>query len=123
MLDAILAGKCPRCRKGDMFPYRPYDLKRFSRMNRQCPSCGLVFETEPGFFYGAMYVSYAFSVFILFLMGLVVYLLFEDPPVWVYGIFASLPILILHPFIYRYSRIVYIHLFGGIHYRPDHDDK
>ena len=59
---ALLAGKCPRCRQGKMFPYPAYDLKRFAKMNEDCPVCGLHFEREPGFFVGAMYVNYALAV-------------------------------------------------------------
>ena len=31
-------------------------------MNEKCPSCQFKFEKEPGFFFGAMYVSYALSI-------------------------------------------------------------
>jgi len=104
-----------------MFPYHLYDLKRYEVMNKNCPDCGLVFEIEPGFFYGAMYVSYAFSMFILILTGLVVYISFDDASVWIYALLVTIPILILHPVMFRYSRVVFLHLFGGIHYQPNGD--
>ena len=31
-------------------------------MNEVCPACGLRFEREPGYFLGAMYISYAMAV-------------------------------------------------------------
>jgi hypothetical protein len=31
-------------------------------MNSSCPSCGVAFEKEPGYFVGAMYFSYFLSV-------------------------------------------------------------
>ena len=34
-------------------------------MSKRCPACGLKFEREPGYFFGAMYVSYFLSVGIL----------------------------------------------------------
>src|SRR5271155_4411203 len=55
---ALLKLRCPRCREGRMF-------KSLVRMNDPCPVCGLVFEREPGYFLGAMYVSYALAVMIL----------------------------------------------------------
>lgn len=43
--------RCPRCGKGHLFE------RRF-RMFEQCPVCHLVFEREPGYFVGAIYVNY-----------------------------------------------------------------
>jgi len=55
--------KCPRCRTGDMFrTRRPYDLKRFMKMNERCPVCGQRMEIEIGFYYGTSYISYALTV-------------------------------------------------------------
>jgi len=31
-------------------------------MNERCPSCNLKFEREPGYFMGAMYISYLISI-------------------------------------------------------------
>lgn len=31
-------------------------------MPDHCPECGLSFMPEPGFYYGAMYVSYALTI-------------------------------------------------------------
>ncbi len=50
-LRAILRQRCPVCCQGAMF------RGRFA-MNPTCPVCGHRFEREPGFFQGAMYVSY-----------------------------------------------------------------
>ncbi len=91
-------------------------------MHKNCPYCGQLFEIEPGFFIGAMYVSYAFTVFILILVGIFMFLVFKDPPVLLFAGISIPAILILHPVIFRYSRVVYLHLFGGIRYQPD-DDK
>jgi uncharacterized protein (DUF983 family) len=121
-LEALVRAKCPKCRKGRMFPDPVYRLNGFGKMNRRCPVCGLSFEIEPGFYYGAMFVSYAFSVIIFFIVGISLYLFFRDPPVLVYVLSTFLTILMLYPFTFRYSRVIFLHLFGGIHYRPD-DDK
>ena len=90
-------------------------------MYKNCPNCGLLFEIEPGFFIGAMYVSYAFSILILLLVGLLMYLFIGDPPIWAYAVCAILPIVTLHPVIFRYSRVLYLHIFGGIRYTPNGD--
>ncbi|WP_246164212.1 DUF983 domain-containing protein [Xanthovirga aplysinae] len=85
-------------------------------MNKSCPHCGLVFEREPGFFIGAMYVSYAFIVAIFITVALVLNYGFGDPDLWVY-IFSVLGVvLIFLPLIVRYSRVLYLNGFGGIKY-------
>lgn len=58
----IAKGKCPDCGKGDV-----YEKKRrwiqLPKMNSNCEHCGYNFNGEPGYFLGAMYVSYAMAVF------------------------------------------------------------
>ncbi len=120
-INAILAAKCPQCRKGDIFPFRAYDLKHFAKMYESCTYCGRSYEVEPGFFMGAMYVSYAFCVFVLVLIGILMFIIFADPPVWLYAVLSAIFIVILHPVIFRYSRVIYLHLFGGIRYSPNGD--
>jgi len=59
----LFACKCPRCRKGDMFEYKnPWQLKNTMKMNKTCPVCGQPLDLEPGFYFGAAYVSYALTV-------------------------------------------------------------
>src|SRR3546814_6682898 len=60
-LKAALQAKFPRCREGNMFTGKTYALKA-QKMNETCPHCGLRYEREPGYFYVAMFVSYAFAM-------------------------------------------------------------
>jgi len=72
-----------------------------------CPHCDLKFEKEPGYFYAAMYVSYAFVVAELVTACVGTYILtgnLESP--WLYLSVAVAVSLILAPFNYRYSRVV-----------------
>jgi hypothetical protein len=86
-------------------------------MNEACPHCGVRLEPEPGFYQGAMYVGYAFTVVVLVTIGIILYLL-GDPSEWVYiGVIIGI-MLLLSPLNYRYSRIVYLYFFGGIKYKP-----
>ena len=76
-------------------------------MHKQCPSCGLLFEREPGYFLGAMFVSYVLSavlltVFILLLRG-IPRLLWSDRI-----IIACLLFLPFVPFVFRVSRVIWI---------------
>src|SRR5688572_26479001 len=74
MLSAMLHAKCPKCRRGDMFSGRPYSLAT-NKINLNCPRCGLYFEIEPGYFYAAMYVSYALNVGASFALAMLTYLI------------------------------------------------
>lgn len=86
-------------------------------MNNQCPRCGVHFEPEPGFYQGAMYVSYAFTIAFLVAISAVLYVS-GNPSEWVYiGCIIAVMVLFA-PFNYRYSRIVYLYLFGGIKFDP-----
>ena len=115
-LVAVLKGKCPRCRQGQIFTYPAASL-RFNTMNDTCPYCGVRLEPEPGFYQGAMYVGYGFTVTCILLVGIILYLL-GDPSEWVYiGVSISV-MLLLVPWNYRYSRILYLYWFGGIAYNP-----
>ena len=81
-----------------------------------CPACGQNYFPEPGFYYGAMFISYIGSAF--FCLGFVMLLH------WVFdwsmaGSFAMLLIVtgILFVWWFRFSRAVYFHLVTR--YKPD----
>lgn len=115
---AILHGKCPRCRKGDIFKHSSLNIPGFSKMHSHCPVCELNYEREPGFFFGAMYISYAFSVGIFITVG-VALSFFGDFSLNTYLIVVVSTVVLLLPFLFRYSRILFLHFFGGI----DFDSK
>jgi len=60
-LQAAVQGRCPRCRTGNVFAGPMYGWKA-QKMNETCPHCGVRYEREPGYFYVAMFVSYALIV-------------------------------------------------------------
>lgn len=120
--DAILWGKCPRCRQGSMFVYPFYNYFRSASMHENCPSCNLRFEIEPGFFFGAMYISYAFSVALFATIGVALSVL-GDYPVYYYIIAIVIAEILLFPLMFRYSRILFLHLFGGVRYDPGYAER
>lgn len=61
--------KCPKCGTGNTFK-KNNRLFKIPQMHPNCPSCGFKFEREPGYFIGAMYVSYGLAV----LLGIVTFL-------------------------------------------------
>jgi hypothetical protein len=86
-------------------------------MNNECPYCGVRLEPEPGFYQGAMYVGYGFTVGFILVIGLILYFL-ADPADWVYIATIIGFMILFAPLNYRYSRILYLHFFGGIKYNP-----
>ena len=103
-----------------MFVSAKYDLKKFDKMHKNCAHCGLNFELEPGYYTGAMYVSYAFSVAIFVIVGFSLFIFFNDPEIYVYVLTILMAIVILFPLLFRYSRVIYLHVFGGVDYKPDY---
>ncbi|MEP0367581.1 MAG: DUF983 domain-containing protein [Cyclobacteriaceae bacterium] len=118
LFQAIIQCKCPQCREGNMFTNKPYDLKRFGKMPENCPKCDFRFEREPGFFYGAMYVSYALSVGIFLTTVFVLYFLLDDPSIETYVISVGVMAIVLYPLTFRYSRVIFVNLFSGVKYDP-----
>ena len=115
-MEALVQGKCPVCRKGDIFTYPLKRIAKFNLMNETCPHCGVRLEPEPGFYQGAMYVSYGFTVAVIVMMTVILYLA-GNPSEWT-AIFIIIAVMILiAPLNYRYSRIIYLYLFGGLKYK------
>ncbi len=110
-LYSILANKCPRCHKGNFFETgNPYDLKRFTKMNGQCPVCKEDFNRETGFYFGAAYVSYGLTVG----FGIGLYLLlcvWGNVDTASFVIIFSLLLIALLPVFFRFSRLIWINLF------------
>lgn len=107
-LKAVLHSRCPKCREGKMFVGYVYGFKK-QRFNEICPYCGFRFEIEPGYFYAAMYVSYAMVVAQAVTCGLLTYKLTESESPWLYMAVLILTILIFAPFNFRYARLILLH--------------
>jgi uncharacterized protein (DUF983 family) len=117
-IQAIGEARCPRCREGKMFLYPFWRVDKFSEMHDKCPACGLKFEIEPGFWYGAMFVSYANTIALLVVLGVTIFYLFNDPPVMYYIVPITVLSVLTVPFNFRISRAVFLHLFGFVEYKP-----
>jgi uncharacterized protein (DUF983 family) len=118
-LWAMLHARCPKCRRGNMFKGGMYSFGG-NNMLEACPRCHLHFEIEPGYFYAAMYVSYAFNVAEAVTISFITYWLtgnMESP--WLYLAVILVGCFLLAPLNYRYSRIILLYwLSPKIHYQP-----
>jgi len=78
-------------------------------MHEECNACGLHYELEPGFFQGAMYVSYALGV------ALSVGVLLLDIAIGFnalhYFILNTLVLIGMAPLLFRWARAIYLNIF------------
>lgn len=109
---SILNSKCPRCHEGDFYlSDHPYQLKNFGKNYENCSECGFKYEKEPGFFYGAMYVSYALTVAFSVAIGVAIFVLFPSSTVTVYITGILVGLVALFPLSYRLSRVIWMNFF------------
>ncbi|WP_081981214.1 DUF983 domain-containing protein [Sphingobacterium sp. SYP-B4668] len=121
--SALAQSKCPKCRIGYVFEGPVYGFRK-QKMNESCPHCGVKFEVEPGYFYAAMYVSYAFSVAEVVSLAVGTYMLSKSESPWVYLGVLIFTILLFAPFNFRYSRLVLLHyLTPKISYNPRYEEE
>ena len=111
LVTHLLANKCPHCGKGHV--YQNGNFARFgnSKMNGSCPECHISFTKDPGFYWGAMYVSYALAM----LEAIVTYgvtRILGAPAFHPVHLFLMLLVLLLcSPFNFRMSRLIWLYLF------------
>lgn len=115
---AVTNVKCPRCQEADMFPTGSFSFDKPFEMKEECDHCGLDFFPEPGYYYGAMFISYVFTGF--FCIGFVLF--FHWVLDWSTGASFALLIAILALFfvyIFRVARALYL----GLHVSYDPNAK
>jgi uncharacterized protein (DUF983 family) len=103
----ILRQRCPRCRTGRIFRYSIF--RGFPKMHDRCPVCDLRFDREPGYFLGAMYVSYGLGIVIVVFIAA---LLWSVTGWWITKdtIWAVVLFLPFAPSITLFARVLWIYL-------------
>lgn len=109
-LIALIKGKCPQCRDGKVFTNKATNLKKFKNMHDDCPNCGVKFESEPGFFWGAMYFSYAYSVASFIVIGFFFFTFSNDVNLTYYITSVVMFTLITSPLSFRMSRLLMMYI-------------
>lgn len=121
----MLHCKCPRCRRGNLYVGGAYQFGSRKILDK-CAHCGLHYEIEPGYFYAAMYVSYALNVAEAVTLGVGTYILTHNTTApWLYIGVILAGCFILAPLNFRYARVILLFLLSPkIHYQPylDTDD-
>lgn len=78
-------------------------------MHDRCPSCGLLFNREPGYFLGAMYVSYGLALVMITAFGAVLWAVtnWRVDKIAIWAVVLFLP---FAPMLTLLSRVVWIYL-------------
>lgn len=120
-LNSILTGSCPKCQKESMYSDKnPLHLTKVLKMNDHCSHCGLKYQIEPSFFYGAMYVSYGLNVAVG-IAAFIISFVFFGTTIEKSFITIVVSLIVLFPFVLRLSRNLYINMF--ISYDPKAGQK
>ena len=112
ILKSIYHCKCPRCREGNMFlKGQFFNPAKFSDMNKNCGHCGQSFEPEPGYYFGAMFISYGINTALFISVWVGLYLFKEDYSLTLLLTLLGVSAIVFLPFIYRISRSIWIAIF------------
>ena len=111
-LASVLGLRCPRCRVGPLFQAgkasRPASL---FEMHSSCPHCQLSFTPEPGFYFGAMFVSYAINTALFIASWITLTLVYPSYSLLLLlGLLVGIVLLSL-PLSFRLSRSIWLALF------------
>lgn len=110
-LYSIAKFKCPHCNEGDFFVSHPYNLSKVGDTHDNCPVCNRRYQREPGFYYGAMYVSYGLGVAAFVTIWVASLILFPEATVFqrIGAIAAGL--ILFSPMMYALSKIIWANMF------------
>ena len=109
---ALAKGLCPRCRQEKIF-------SSFLHMNKSCSHCKTVYERETGYYLMAVTIAYAMEVIIL--APLLFYLFFSSVSVIQFAVIVTVGVIVVAPFAFRWSRILWLHIDQLIHPREDEE--
>jgi uncharacterized protein (DUF983 family) len=120
-LNSILTGTCPKCQNESMYlDKNPFNLKNTLKMHEKCSHCGLTYQIEPSFFYGALYVSYGLNVATGVAAFVISYLIFGATLKTAF-IVIIIALIALFPYVLRWARNIYINMF--VTYDPNWDQE
>ncbi|HZQ22140.1 MAG TPA: DUF983 domain-containing protein [Terriglobales bacterium] len=106
-ISGILRQLCPRCRSARIFRSSIY--LGFPRMHPACPVCQLKFHREPGYFLGAMYISYALALIAILVLAVGLWFVtsWRLDKIAIWAVLLFLP---FAPMLTLLSRVLWIYL-------------
>lgn len=78
-------------------------------MHTRCPVCELLYDREPGYFMGSLYISYGISSIVLMLGLLCAHLLFPETDLGWLILILGILYLPFVPLVTRYARVLWIY--------------
>lgn len=100
---AAFLQRCPRCFEGRVF-------KGSVAMNPTCPSCGLGFQREAGYYLGAMYFSYGLACTFMCAVAVALVLAFPGYDDRLLVLCAAILFVPFVPLTFRWSRVLWMHM-------------
>ena len=100
-----------------MFPVSPFSYRKLTVIHSRCAVCDSDLVPEPGFYDGAMYISYAFSVALMVTSLVAINVLVAKPELWMYLSSVMGLTVFLMPAMLRYSKTLYLYGVGKLKYR------
>ena len=94
-----------------MFPEGTLFTTRFMKMNNRCSCCGQSFTPEPGYYFGAMFVSYGINAVFFIAVWLSAYLFMKEISLTFMIVALLIVIVGLLPITFRLSRVLWIYIF------------
>jgi uncharacterized protein (DUF983 family) len=109
IVQKVVGAKCPICEKEKVFQTSGnIFLLKAPKMRESCANCGHKYETEPGFFFGSMFVSYGLIVGELGAVYLLVHSFVSNLEALIAIMFSVIVVTSFTNF--KYSRLVWMYL-------------
>jgi uncharacterized protein (DUF983 family) len=102
--------KCPNCSQGHVFKQN-VSLFNLPVMNDVCEKCNYRYDREPGYFIGAMYLSYGLAILEGIITFFTLHYAFPSLSTFYTTLIVVLVIIFLGRKNYKLSRVLYIHIF------------
>jgi uncharacterized protein (DUF983 family) len=112
-LGLVFRGVCPSCKTGKV-------TNGLFGIRKRCAVCDYNFFPEPGFYLGAMMVSFMVSAFIL--VPTIILLKFSDVQPETMIIWPIAQFILVAPILIHYSRVLWLHVEYSITDRLDGHD-
>jgi hypothetical protein len=111
---SVFRFKCPHCHEGEFFVDRnPYNLSKVGNVLEECSVCHRRFSPEPGFYFGAMYVSYALTVAMFVTAYVATIVLYPQASTGLTVGIVLLSLVLTTPWLYALSKTMYAAIFIG----------
>ena len=77
-------------------------------MHDHCPVCGVKYERETGYFMNSIFIGYVMAFLVI--VPVLLFLYFSGASALSYTVAVSLILAVLSPLIFRYARVIWMHM-------------